>query len=215
MVALASKIFSRPDDLPTAEALTKGCIWAYEASPNKIAPELFTLLPCPTDPSSSCTWSDQIWHDALTASYGGGGTGLNTEAAIKIAKERRLYPGFAGIDDRRYILRPEAIESVFLLYRITGKQEYADAAWRMFEAVEKVSRTPIAAAAIADITVTRNAGEGGEDGKGVEGQQMDSMESFWLAETLKYFYLCFEEWGVVSLDEYVLNTEAHPLRRPS
>ncbi len=41
----------------------------------------------------------------------------------------------------------------------------------------------------------------------------DSMESFWLAETLKYFYLCFEEWGVVSLDEWVLNTEAHPLKR--
>jgi len=42
----------------------------------------------------------------------------------------------------------------------------------------------------------------------------DSMESFWLAETLKYFYLCFEDWGVVSLDEWVLNTEAHPLMRP-
>jgi mannosyl-oligosaccharide alpha-1,2-mannosidase len=41
----------------------------------------------------------------------------------------------------------------------------------------------------------------------------DRMESFWLAETLKYFYLIFSESDVVSLDEYVLNTEAHPLRR--
>ena len=39
------------------------------------------------------------------------------------------------------------------------------------------------------------------------------MESFWMAETLKYFYLIFSEPSVVSLDEYVLNTEAHPLRR--
>jgi mannosyl-oligosaccharide alpha-1,2-mannosidase len=41
----------------------------------------------------------------------------------------------------------------------------------------------------------------------------DSMESFWLAETLKYFYLLFEEESAVSLDDWVLNTEAHPFRR--
>jgi hypothetical protein len=40
------------------------------------------------------------------------------------------------------------------------------------------------------------------------------MESFWLAETLKYFYLLFSEFDVVNLDEWVLNTEAHPFRRP-
>jgi len=30
------------------------------------------------------------------------------------------------------------------------------------------------------------------------------MESFWLAETLKYFYLLFSEPNLVSLDDYVL-----------
>lgn len=62
--------------------------------------------------------------------------------------------------------------------------------------------------------------------------QLDEMESFWLAETLKcvflvlllkniadsnlsrYYYLLFSEPDVISLDDYVLNTEAHPLRRP-
>jgi len=124
------------------------------------------------------------------------------------------------------------------MWRITGKSEYQDAAWRMFQAVERVSRTEVAAAAIADITVTggsesENHGnpgsehqkrgedqaeekreDGNSGGGGVRAQQMDSMESFWLAETLKYFYLCFEDWNVVSLDEWVLNTEAHPLKRP-
>jgi mannosyl-oligosaccharide alpha-1,2-mannosidase len=38
-------------------------------------------------------------------------------------------------------------------------------------------------------------------------------QSFWLSETLKYFYLIFSPPDLVSLDEYVLNTEAHPLRR--
>lgn len=39
------------------------------------------------------------------------------------------------------------------------------------------------------------------------------MESFWLAETLKYLYLTLDDSNpqLVSLDEYVFNTEAHPL----
>jgi mannosyl-oligosaccharide alpha-1,2-mannosidase len=40
------------------------------------------------------------------------------------------------------------------------------------------------------------------------------IQSFWMAETLKYFYLIFSPPELISLDDYVLNTEAHPLRRP-
>ena len=40
------------------------------------------------------------------------------------------------------------------------------------------------------------------------------MESFWLAETLKYFYLLFEDDPeVLPLDKWVFNTEAHPRER--
>jgi mannosyl-oligosaccharide alpha-1,2-mannosidase len=42
---------------------------------------------------------------------------------------------------------------------------------------------------------------------------IDSMESFWMAETLKYFYLIFSEPSIIGLDEYVFNTEAHPFKR--
>ncbi|KAG7293070.1 hypothetical protein NEMBOFW57_003116 [Staphylotrichum longicolle] len=41
----------------------------------------------------------------------------------------------------------------------------------------------------------------------------DNMESFWLAETLKYFYLLFSPNDLLPLDKIVLNTEAHPLPR--
>ena len=41
---------------------------------------------------------------------------------------------------------------------------------------------------------------------------MDSMESFWLSETLKYLYLLFSHDDEFSLSEFVLNTEAHPFR---
>ena len=39
----------------------------------------------------------------------------------------------------------------------------------------------------------------------------NTMQSFWLAETLKYLWLIFASPDVISLDEWVLNTEAHPL----
>lgn len=40
----------------------------------------------------------------------------------------------------------------------------------------------------------------------------NTMQSFWLAETLKYLWLIFAPTDVISLDEWVLNTEAHPLK---
>ena len=61
--------------------------------------------------------------------------------------------------------------------------------------------TEIAHAALDDCTV-------------MNPPKADRMESFWMAETLKYFYLIFSEPNIVSLDEFVLNTEAHPFRRP-
>lgn len=44
------------------------------------------------------------------------------------------------------------------------------------------------------------------------GVKDNMMQSFFLAETLKYFYLLFSPSSVIPLDEWVFNTEAHPLR---
>ncbi|KXJ90120.1 glycoside hydrolase family 47 protein [Microdochium bolleyi] len=109
--------------------------------------------------------------------------------------ETKFENGFLSARDPQYMLRPEAIESVFLMYRMTGKRYYQDVAWRMFESVIAATETELAFSAIKSVRV-------------------DSMESFWFAETLKYFYLVFSDEGLVSLDEWVLNTEAHPFRRP-
>ena len=95
--------------------------------------------------------------------------------------------------------RPEAIESIFILYRITGDQSLPERAWKMFTAIVEHTTTDIAHAGLSDCTAPTPT-------------KTDRMESFWLAETLKYFYLIFSEPDVVSLDEYVFNTEAHPFR---
>ena len=40
----------------------------------------------------------------------------------------------------------------------------------------------------------------------------DKMETFFLGETLKYLYLLFgDDPSVLPLDQWVFNTEAHPL----
>ena len=39
------------------------------------------------------------------------------------------------------------------------------------------------------------------------------MPSYFIAETLKYFYLLFAPDDVLDLKAVVFNTEAHPLRR--
>jgi len=75
----------------------------------------------------------------------------------------------------------------------------------MFTAIENVTQTEYANAAISDITATGSDGYPPKD---------DRMESFWLAGTLKSFYLVFSEPELISLDEYVLNAEAHLLKRP-
>jgi mannosyl-oligosaccharide alpha-1,2-mannosidase len=64
----------------------------------------------------------------------------------------------------------------------------------MFTAINNATMAQYAHSAIADVTVST----------GQETQKLDQCESFWLAETLKYFYLIFSEPGLVSLDDYVL-----------
>lgn len=108
---------------------------------------------------------------------------------------------FSNVADGRYILRPEAIESVFYMYRITGDVRYQDRAWDMFRAIEKHSKTEFGNAALRSVMND-------------PAEKEDSMESFWMSETLKYFYLVFSEPDVISLDEWVFNTEAHPFRVP-
>ncbi|GAA5998370.1 glycoside hydrolase family 47 protein [Rhodotorula paludigena] len=103
--------------------------------------------------------------------------------------------------DARNILRPETAESLFVAYRVTGDPIYRTWGWTIFQAFEKHCRLP----------------EGGyasvRDVDQVPVEHEDRMETFWISETLKYLFLLYSEKEVIPLQDYTLNTEAHPLPR--
>ncbi|XP_057670068.1 mannosyl-oligosaccharide alpha-1,2-mannosidase IA isoform X2 [Diorhabda carinulata] len=100
--------------------------------------------------------------------------------------------------EKYYILRPEVIESYFYMYRLTKDNKYREWAWEAVQALEKHCRTP------GGYTGLKNV-------YSEEPQQDDVQQSFFLAETLKYLYLIYSDDSLLSLDEWVFNTEAHPL----
>ncbi|XP_018493169.1 mannosyl-oligosaccharide 1,2-alpha-mannosidase MNS2 isoform X2 [Raphanus sativus] len=95
------------------------------------------------------------------------------------------------------ILRPETVESLFYLWRLTGNKTYQDWGWNIFEAFEKNSRIETGYVGLKDVNT---------------GVKDNKMQSFFLAETLKYLYLLFSPTTVIPLDEWAFNTEAHPLK---
>ncbi|HLI63526.1 MAG TPA: glycoside hydrolase family 47 protein [Terriglobales bacterium] len=97
-----------------------------------------------------------------------------------------------------YELRPEIIESTYYLYYFTGEPRYLDMGKTYLDSLEKYCRTDAGFAALANV-VTK--------------QKRDAMESFFLAETLKYLYLLYAPKSTLDLDKAVFNTEAHPMQK--
>lgn len=78
-------------------------------------------------------------------------------------------------------------------------RSYREWSWEIFQAIERHCRTPTAYGSLANV-------------QQVNGRVDDRMESFFLAETLKYLYLAQDPDHPIDLMKYVFNTEAHPTR---
>ncbi|XP_054867316.1 mannosidase, alpha, class 1B, member 1b isoform X2 [Amphiprion ocellaris] len=103
--------------------------------------------------------------------------------------------------DRHNLLRPETVESLFYLHRLTKDHKYQDWGWEILQNFEKY--TKVSSGGYTSINNVRDP---------EYPSPRDKMESFFLGETLKYFYLLFSNnTNLISLDQYVFNTEAHPL----
>jgi mannosyl-oligosaccharide alpha-1,2-mannosidase len=196
MFALAGRLIPNEHHVSLGAKLTEGCIWAYKAMPSGVMPEIFTMAACPS--RTECSWNATAYEkDVLTRSYG------HSHADFEdTVQDLGLVSGFTSIRDKRYLLRPEAIESVFIMYRITGHEEYLDHAWDMFTSIVRATKTQYANGQVYDVTINPPI------------EPENKMESFWFGETLKYFYLIFSPPDMMSLDDWVFNTEAHPFKRP-
>jgi mannosidase alpha-like ER degradation enhancer 2 len=93
------------------------------------------------------------------------------------------------IVEREYALRPEIIESAYYLYHFTKDSRYLDMGQTFFSSVVKYCRTDVGYAALSDVEKKTKA---------------DRMESFFLAETLKYLYLLFAQPDALDLTKWFL-----------
>jgi hypothetical protein len=114
-------------------------------------------------------------------------------------------------DSRHSLLRPETFESLFLLWQLTGSQEYRDAGWALFAAMEAHARVASGGHSslrdtqqllpIARVAASPAGLSAGVDAAAVllpsshpaRGRRIhnlsDRLESFVLAETHKYLFL--------------------------
>ncbi|EGO53677.1 mannosyl-oligosaccharide 1,2-alpha-mannosidase [Neurospora tetrasperma FGSC 2508] len=175
----------READMKLARELMQTCWGMYRYMATGLAAEI-TYFKIPSDPlpesSSHTSPPDSIFDDP----------------AGPDATWRKDYEVHQM--DAHNLQRPETVESLFYMYRITGDVKYREWGWDMFKSF--VNYTAV------------------EDGGGFTSLSnanvippviKDNMESFWMAETLKYFYLLFSPEDLLPLDKVVFNTEAHPL----
>lgn len=97
-----------------------------------------------------------------------------------------------------YPLRPEIIESAYYLHYFTRDARYREMGRVYFDGLVQHCKAEAGYAALRNVETK---------------EKRDNMESFFLAETLKYLYLLFAPRETLDLNKVVFNTEAHPIRR--
>ncbi|GME45288.1 putative endoplasmic reticulum mannosyl-oligosaccharide -alpha-mannosidase protein [Neofusicoccum parvum] len=172
------------DDMELARELMKTCWGMYKVAATGLAPEI-TYFNVDDPPRMWESWGDKVTSpaeldDSDEANW-------KSDYVIKSA-------------DRHNLQRPETVESLFYMWRITGENKYREWGWEMFQAFVKHTLVEDGSGFTSINDVTQ-----------IPPPSRDNMESFWLAETLKYFYLLFGSNDVLPLTDIVFNTEAHPL----
>ncbi|KAJ3230346.1 ER degradation-enhancing alpha-mannosidase-like protein 2 [Chytriomyces hyalinus] len=109
---------------------------------------------------------------------------MSLHTPVQILEGRKGYP-----------LRPEFVESLWVAYRATKNPTILETAYEIVDRLNNYTRTKYGFANVLDVETL---------------QLEDKMESFFLAETLKYLYLIFDVDNKYNTGNYVFNTEAHP-----
>lgn len=170
--------------LDVARELARTCVQTYARMPTGLAPEIAHFL---------------------VPGVRGGNVAAAKNKNSKNARLRFISYGDVLVkgSDAHNLLRPETIESLWALWRVTGEEEWRDAGWEMWRAWERHARVDSGGyASVDNVTQAPDSAI----------KRIDKMESFWLGETLKYMYLLFsDDPSLLPAECFVFNTEAHPL----
>ncbi|ORC89180.1 putative mannosyl-oligosaccharide 1,2-alpha-mannosidase IB [Trypanosoma theileri] len=125
--------------------------------------------------------------------------GHNMEAVESCWPIHSIFKHFGGLPEsfsleterthswnNAYPQRPEHAESVYMLYRATRDPVYLVMGRELVLAINLRMRTPYGFSSLRDVNHPHH-----------DGRHEDLMESFMLAETLKYLYLLFDECNVI------------------
>ncbi|CAO3671367.1 unnamed protein product [Umbelopsis vinacea] len=213
MLAIGSKIFANEEDLVVAEGLLETCVHMYRTSKTGLSPETWTFHDSrawnPETYNRTGGWNqgkdESLSREKLDEAINGLGATLNKHINSLLeqvvnslnqqkSSSQRLTSIY--ISDGSYLLRPETVESLFVLYRITGDPKYQQFGWDIWQAIEEYCKTSSAYSAIRNV----NFDSKNMDERGYSAIHLDQMES---------------PDDVISLDKYVFNTEAHPFLRRS
>jgi len=153
------------------------------------------------------------WVSSLAAFWPGlqALAGQTADAGACFADWARAWARFGGLPEavdargrvrhpslKQYPLRPELAESAYALHAVTGGSvpAFRRVGAAMVATLSSRCAAPCGFAALADVAT---------------GAREDAMESFFLAETVKYLELLFKDGAGGLVDAAVLTTEGHPL----
>lgn len=186
-----------------AEAIAQTCYMTYADQPTGLGPEAVVMR-------AGGMFRTTLWMDAVRAWDRQGRQGSPPGVGDKLPwseppglvstreRDRATITRDYGVRNIAYYLRPEAVESFYILWRVTGDVRWRYRGWHVFQAIEREAKTPSGYTCVDRVHMKVPV-------------QLDLMPSYFLAETLKYLYLLFLDEDILPLDRWVFNTEAHPL----
>ncbi|CAG8555181.1 3196_t:CDS:10, partial [Acaulospora morrowiae] len=139
MLAIGSKIFDRPKDLEVAIRLAETCYWSYGITKTGIGAE-------------------EVWFEILEEENNNADNAGNVDNDDSWILKRdgsryrnHLPKGIVRLGPSYSLLRPETVESLFILYRITGDKKYQEQAWDIWQSLEKWTKTPAGYSGLLDV----------------------------------------------------------------
>ncbi|KAI0083757.1 seven-hairpin glycosidase [Irpex rosettiformis] len=169
-----------------AQGLAESCYQMYEDQPTGLGPDEVLFR------------NGELWVKKLREWRERGRKGPPPGVFAKKTHEVASVVPDYDIRSQKYLLRPETIESIFLMWKTTGDPVWRERGWRIFKALESETKTPSGYASLYTVSKPHSI-------------LQNEMPSYFLAESLKYLYLLFRDDDLVPLDRWVFNTEAHPL----